>query len=74
MARERDAHIRFNPADYEWVARHAAAAGVSFSEYVRTAAMARAWMDYARQNMGELAGLQTVYEAAARMIGGRETP
>jgi uncharacterized protein (DUF1778 family) len=61
--------VRFGQTDYEFIATQASSVGESFSEFVRTAALARAWMSYARHNVGELASLDTVYEAAARLLG-----
>jgi hypothetical protein len=61
--------VRFTPVDEEWIARHAAELGETFSEYVRKAALARAWMDEARLRPETVPGAQTVYEAAGRLLG-----
>lgn len=68
MAR-RTIQIRVTEGDQEWIALQATAAGESISEFVRTAALARAWMEYARRNKDQIEGLETVYQAAARALG-----
>jgi hypothetical protein len=68
MAHQHVAKVRFTAGDHEWIARQAAAAGESFSEFVRTAALARAWMVYAWKHPEGVGDLAVVYERTRRLL------
>lgn len=59
--------IRFDPQAWEYISREAAHMGIPASEFVRTAALARAAFNISRRSPDEAAEFNELYDAAQRL-------
>lgn len=60
--------IRFDPGAYDLIAAEATQLGISISEYVQTAALSRAVVDYARRGGEPIERWEDLYETAGRVV------